>query len=83
MQTYAKTVMHYVCIIICVLFFDEFFVCVNTLDNEAPSDSDSVLRSFSVMSEFDFSSSVSYDISEFILIFCFCCLINISDYYLS
>ncbi len=32
---------HYVCIIIIVLFFDEFFVYVNTLDNEAPSDSDS------------------------------------------
>ncbi len=59
------------CISALLLLFDIFFVYVNTLDNEAPSDSDSVLRSFSVMSEFDFSSSVSYDISEFILIFCF------------
>ncbi len=77
----------YVCTMSVLLLFLYYFLtnslCVNTLDNEAPSDSDSVLRSFSVMSEFDFSSSVSYDLSEFILIFCFCCLINISDYYLS
>ncbi len=55
-----------------LLFFSlllSFLVYVKTLGNKALSDSNScskVLRS--VMSDFDFSSSVSFDLSEFILI---------------
>ncbi len=54
---------------LCSCHQDKFLVYVKTLGNKALSDSNycfKVLRS--VMSDFDFSSSVSFDLSEFILI---------------
>ncbi len=69
-------VMHYVCIIIfcfCASSCDKLFVYVKHTWQWSSIYLIliTVLKFFSVMSEFDFSSSVSYDLSELILIFWF------------